>query len=327
MRISDVKVVLRRLVAINEPVLLIGHAGVGKTQIVRQIGEELNRPVKTVILSQLEPGDLIGLPVSVGGRTEFLRPSWLPSEDEENVILFLDELNRAPLYVRQGILQLVQEKQIGPHTLPKSLSIVAAMNPDMEGYQVNDLSDRALLSRFVVITVQNSAEDLACYLRAKGYTDEEIMPAIDVLEKRGIFSEDIPMPKLDCNPRTIERALRVMRCIADLSQELQYEVLSGIMGMAAADFIRNISGKQLKVEDFLEGRVEKIAEYPLTERITVMLRIIQEGLLEKVPQKVLDALSDEDWASILRNMKKEPSKYFDGFMQLRKVYPRAFEVA
>jgi len=123
MRISELKKVLAKLETIQEPVLLVGHAGVGKTEIVRQLAQETGRKLYTVILSQLEPGDLLGLPVTRDGVTEFLRPNWLPKEDER-AILFLDEINRAPIYVRQSIFQLVLDRQVGPHKLGMFLSLL-----------------------------------------------------------------------------------------------------------------------------------------------------------------------------------------------------------
>jgi len=78
----------------------------------------------------------------------------------KQVLLFLDELNRAPLDVRQSAMQLVLERQIHEHKLPmvcgEPTMIVAAINP-ADDYQVDEL-DPALLDRFLHVTVECDAK-------------------------------------------------------------------------------------------------------------------------------------------------------------------------
>ena len=75
-------------------------------------------------------------------------------------MLFLDELNRAQIDVRQSALQLVLEGQIHEHKLPivdgQKTFIVSAVNP-ADDYQVDEL-DAALLDRFLTIDVEADAE-------------------------------------------------------------------------------------------------------------------------------------------------------------------------
>jgi len=327
MRIGELKKVLKKLIEMNEPVLLVGHAGIGKTQLVYQIGQELEREVKTVILSQLEPGDMMGLPVSINGKTEFLRPSWLPGEQDEGTILFLDELNRAPVYVRQAVLQLIQEKRIGPHVLPNNLSIVAAANPETDDYIVSEMNDRALLTRFIILTVQNSPSDFCDYLQEKGYKVKNILAAVGTLDYLGIFTESIPLPRIVPNPRAFERALRVIENIEEFSYETELEVLSGILGPeGAAEFVRRLLSNVLSPEDFINCNVSKIKESQPMEKIMVVLTMVRDGIIDKVPHESLDALTDEEWASVLRNIANDPEKYAKGFAILRKAYPRIVEI-
>jgi hypothetical protein len=69
--------------------------------------------------------------------------------------LLLDELNRAPLDIRQAALQLILSKQIHQHTLPYFKGIpamvTACINPE-DGYQVEAM-DPALLDRFLTLNV------------------------------------------------------------------------------------------------------------------------------------------------------------------------------
>jgi MoxR-like ATPase len=77
----------------HTPVMLWGPPGVGKSQIVMQIGERHDLPVIDIRLSQMEPSDLRGIPFKQDGRVEWAVPSILPDAGRhgEQGILFLDK--------------------------------------------------------------------------------------------------------------------------------------------------------------------------------------------------------------------------------------------
>jgi len=81
----------------------------------------------------------------------------------KRITIFLDELNRAPLDVRQSAMQLVLERQIHEHKLPtvngQRTLVVAAINP-ADDYQVDEL-DPALLDRFLHAEIE---ADPKCWL-------------------------------------------------------------------------------------------------------------------------------------------------------------------
>jgi len=321
MRISELKKVLAKLETIQEPVLLVGHAGVGKTEIVRQLAQETGRKLYTVILSQLEPGDLLGLPVTRDGVTEFLRPNWLPKEDKR-AILFLDEINRAPIYVRQSIFQLVLDRQVGPHKLG-DVFIIAAANPDTEEYVVSDMNDRALLNRFVILSVSNDPVDFNSYMSQKGYEEKLSLVATRVLDRFGTFGEQVKLPPITLTPRGMERAVRVFDVIKDMDKLIQLEVLSGIIGQEpAAEFIRQMEADVLVEEDFLQANLVKIKMATHLEKVVVLLRMFEKGTILDVPKDVLDSINDEDWAAVIRNINAQSLKYLKTFVKFRTLYPR-----
>ena len=88
MRIKEAARVLPEIMKQGEVPILVGHAGVGKTQIVKEIASKTGRKLITLVLSQMEPGDLIGMPDRKGDRTVWLKPEWFP--EDGNSILFLD---------------------------------------------------------------------------------------------------------------------------------------------------------------------------------------------------------------------------------------------
>lgn len=160
MNIDSAKEIIKLASLADDTVLIEGSHGIGKSQIVRQFAIENNFHIEELFLSNQEVGDLIGIPFLENDITKWSTPIWLQRmrdahKNGKHCVLFLDELNRAPIDVRQSALQLVLERRIHEHELPtlnnKRTLVVAAINPADE-YQVDEL-DPALLDRFLYISV------------------------------------------------------------------------------------------------------------------------------------------------------------------------------
>ena len=159
----------------GEPVLIIGKHGIGKSQSVAEFAKENGYHYQPLFLSHQEVADLIGIPVEKDGKTIWTKPVWLTKMEEaaangKDCVLFLDELNRAQLDVRQVALQLVLDGEIHQHKLPSNTFIVAAINPtddDSNDYQVEEL-DAALLDRFLVVELEPDAKEWINYAIEKG---------------------------------------------------------------------------------------------------------------------------------------------------------------
>jgi MoxR-like ATPase len=139
----------------KQALLLIGDAGKGKSSLVRQVAESMGARLIDRRLSECEPSDLVGLPyLATEGKqkvTKFARPSWWPTDEDEKVILFLDELDRAKEDMQPVAMQLTLDRRAGDTVLPDNVMIVAAMNG--ERYQTAAV-DQALMSRFAVVEFQ-----------------------------------------------------------------------------------------------------------------------------------------------------------------------------
>lgn len=135
----------------NQPVLLVGGHGVGKSENLRQAAKRLGIGCIVRDLSLMEPPDLVGLPRVDGDRTRYLPPSFLPVEGTKGLLIF-EELNRCPPFMRQPALQLLTDRCLNDYVLPPGWLPVASINPAGGDYEVADL-DPALLSRFVQVGV------------------------------------------------------------------------------------------------------------------------------------------------------------------------------
>ncbi len=114
----------------HTPVMLWGPPGVGKSQIVMQIGQRHELPVIDIRLSQMEPSDLRGIPFKQGDKVEWAVPSILPDATAhgEAGILFLDEINSAAPSVSAAAYQLILDRRLGKFQVPDGWAIFAAGN-------------------------------------------------------------------------------------------------------------------------------------------------------------------------------------------------------
>ena len=135
---------------IKKPVLIRGRHGIGKSETVYQISEKMGLPVVERRASQMTEGDLMGLPSIDGESTKWNAPDWFKTACDQAVILFLDEVDRATMEVRQGIFELTDSRKLnGWHLHPETL-IMAAVNGGEHGanYSVGEM-DPAELDRWV----------------------------------------------------------------------------------------------------------------------------------------------------------------------------------
>jgi len=134
----------------HRTIMLEGRTGIGKTEFVRRFCREHGLDVTVLDLAAMDPPDLTGLPQIVENLTHFAVPAWLPTEGHG--VLFLDELNRAPLEVQQALYRLVLEGKLHEYSLPPGWVVWAAINPAEDDYQVTEL-DPALADRFRTVRV------------------------------------------------------------------------------------------------------------------------------------------------------------------------------
>lgn len=114
----------------HTPVMLWGPPGVGKSQIIAQIGERHNVPVIDIRLSQMEPSDLRGIPFKDDLLVEWAIPAMLPNPERhgEQGILFLDEITSAVPSVSAAAYQLILDRRLGEYSVPDGWAIFAAGN-------------------------------------------------------------------------------------------------------------------------------------------------------------------------------------------------------
>ena len=219
----------------EQNVMLVGRHGIGKSKILEEYYTKQGMKVVALFLGQMsDPGDLIGLPQKneKTGQTEFLLPYWFPS-DNQPVVLFLDELNRARPEVLQTIMDLTLNRTLAGKSLPPGSRIISAVNSG-EQYTLTEL-DPALVSRFNVYEFAPTVAEWLHWAEKTGI-DKRIIDFISENQNMLDGTEyDKSIMGLERSPdrRSWERLSNVMKNMTGMGQQ-ELEVISGIIGTAAA---------------------------------------------------------------------------------------------
>jgi AAA domain (dynein-related subfamily) len=156
MKPSKLYEALHALIGERVPLHIWGPCGVGKSQIVGQVADDLNFSFLDVRAVQLDPVDLRGLPRIASDQTEWVPPKFLPTTGKG--ILFLDELTSAPQMTQAGCYQLVLDRKLGEYVLPEGWVVIAAGNPASER-GVHFAMPRPLRNRFVHLELEADLDD------------------------------------------------------------------------------------------------------------------------------------------------------------------------
>lgn len=275
---SELKERLKKLAQLEEPpaVFLWGQPGIGKTQVVYQVGEELGLETKVMILSLMDPTELKGFlfPNREKGIVEMF-PLPFP---REKFILFFDEFNTAPVAVQNAALRIVLEKKIGDYALPRGTLIICSGNRPRDKVNVSKLSS-AMVNRAVHYLVTPNFDDFKKYWFAKGLPMEVIayleMYPHDLCHEPSI---DMPFP----TPRTWEMVGRIgdWKDLPTLCGLLGNEV-----GVKFSTFVENAFGIDELLQMVLAG--QKV--YPRTDEAEKSYMLVL-ALTEKANQSNLKVM-------------------------------------
>lgn len=339
MNIQEAKSLLPFAARVGDSVLITGKHGIGKSQVVEQFARESNYYSYPLFLSHQEVGDIIGNPITkvLDGVevTTWTVPIWLQRMREYAArgipcVLFLDELNRAPLDVRQSALQLVLEGKIHEHELPivngQKTFVVSAINPSDE-YQVDEL-DPALLDRFTCYEVEPDLKAFTQHGKEVGMN----RCIIDFLQNHPDRLHFTPQDGAGkgTSPRTWSKLNPYLD--QDIPPEMMYQVFKGRLGEAVGaqfhSFWRNYSDivtvediiSVIDREDFDES-VEQVRE--LTHSLEAIIKTeLAEQLADKKRATTYDllvflySLETEILMSYLKGIKGSDQKLYAAIAEL-----------
>jgi len=215
--------------------MLHGRPGVGKTQLVTDLGQRINAKLFDIRLTTIEPQDLRGLPYydHEAQKTVWYRPEDLPDDPKQPAILFLDELTAASPNLQPTVYGLLQERRVGRHVLPNSVFIVAAGNTVDDGAVAYEMGT-ALADRLIHLQVNADTKDwleryavdrglspiVTAFLRAR----PDLLDTTEQSLRRGDM--------IACTPRSWERVSDIVGAVED--KQLRHTMVAGTVGTAAA---------------------------------------------------------------------------------------------
>tara|TARA_Y100000296_G_scaffold24521_1_gene28915 strand:+ start:875 stop:1936 length:1062 start_codon:yes stop_codon:yes gene_type:complete len=298
--------VVPHVTAIKKPVLIRGRHGVGKSEVVYQFAESIGFPVVERRASQMTEGDLVGLPKTDGNVTSFCPPDWFKTACEEPVILFLDEVDRATIEVRQGIFELTDSRKLNGHRLHPQTLIFAAINGGEHGqqYQVGEM-DPAELDRWTVFDVEPSVEDWLAW--ANGRVDKMSWDFINSNRAHLEHKEDFEPNKVYPSRRSWERLSECLTA-ASLLEEASpalFNLSAAFVGFEAAvafnDFVQNYD-RQVSIKDILvDGELDKVKDFTINEHTALVEKMEANATFK-------EALPDEQVQNLAAYFLQLPSE-------------------
>lgn len=216
----------------HTPVMLWGPPGVGKSQMVAQIGVKHGVSVIDIRLSQMEPSDLRGIPFRTGELVEWATPAILPdaARHGEEGILFLDEITSAPPSVSAAAYQLILDRRLGEYKVPDGWAIFAAGNRQGDR-GVTYTMPAPLANRFSHFEVETNLDDWVAWAYANGI-DERVIGFLRFRPELLFDFDPAHNPVAFPSPRSWEFAHRGLQKFIDQPAILQ-GTLQACVGPAA----------------------------------------------------------------------------------------------
>jgi hypothetical protein len=279
---NGAKKALRKAFAKQRPLFLWGPPGIGKSDIIKQLGEELGAHVIDVRLSLWEPTDIKGIPYfdSNDGTMRWAPPSELPSKDfasnHKQIVLFLDEMNSAAPSVQAAAYQLILNRRVGTYELPDNVVIVAAGNRETDK-GVTYRMPAPLANRFVHLEMQVNWDDWFDWA-VNNKIHQDVIGYL-TFSKKSLY---------DFDPKSGSRAFATPRSWSFVSEllvdddtdtETLTDLTCGAVGEGLAiSFMahRKVASKMPNPQDILSGKVKKMDSKEISAMYSLTVSLCYE---------------------------------------------------
>ncbi len=218
--------------------MLWGTRGVGKSSVVRQVALEASVPLIDLRLTTIEPVDLRGALFADDElkKTVWFPPEFLPTPDQPQGILFLDELTAADQRLQTSAYSLILDRRVGDYQLPDGWMIIAAGNAAFHGAVSYDMGT-ALADRLFHFHVQSVIEAFLDYALSHNFAPE-VMAFLQIRpDKLDDTAQQLAQDHLTgASPRGWEDVSRVLTSTLQEAQK-QLFIQARIGAANAAEFL------------------------------------------------------------------------------------------
>jgi hypothetical protein len=299
----------------RRPMFLWGPPGIGKSEVVAQITQELGGFMIDLRLGQMDPTDIRGIPFfnKELGKMDWAPPIDLPDAELASqypiVVLFMDEMNSAAPAVQAAAYQLVLNRRIGKYVLPDNVVMVAAGNRESDK-GVTYRMPTPLANRFVHVEMR---ADFATW------QDWAVTHGVhkDVVGYLSFAKQDL----YDFDAKSSSRAFATPRSWTFVSELLEDEdlddatatdLIAGTIGEGLAvkfQAHRRIAGKLPRPEDILSGKEKELQVKEVSAMYSLVISLCYElkDALEvrKVDQKEFHSMADNFFGYMMKNFETE----------------------
>ena len=280
---------------LRHAILGLGAPGVGKSQVIKQIGEMLDYKVIDLRLAQMSEVEIGGLiyPNEDKTKTRWLSPEVLPDEerDGEKTILLLDEITSCPKRVQVAAYQLILDRRVGQYTLPEGTFVIGLGNrEDDEGVYIRLAGP--LADRFEILYIDADFDTwLTGYAILHGvhpYVQNYLTFKPEALHTQQKDSDNMVF----ATPRSWDRVSQILKVDSNLENPVVRHKIAGNVGEAeAAQFIRFIldTRNRISADYFLKER--KVPSDP--SEISILINVLVDKVSFLDMAFDVDDLSDE----------------------------------
>ena len=281
----------------QRPIFIWGPPGIGKSDIVSQISEDIDAYMIDVRLSFWEPTDIKGVPYYAANDNtmKWAPPAELPdakmAKKYKKIVLFLDEMNSAAPAVQAAAYQLILNRKVGTYKLPDNVLIVAAGNREADK-GVTYRMPAPLANRFVHLELKVDFDDWFSWA-VKNSIHEDVVGYL-TFAKKDLY---------DFDPKSPSRSFATPRSWSFVSELLEddddeattTDLVSGSVGEGlAVKFMahRKVSAQLPNPSDVLAGKVKTLdtkeisAMYSLTVSLCYELKEASDKSDKKFDDKV-----------------------------------------
>ena len=283
----------------KRPIFLWGPPGIGKSDIIHQIGGSMEALVIDIRLSLWEPTDIKGIPYYAANDNSMMwaPPQELPTAElakkHKWIILFLDEMNSAAPAVQAAAYQLILNRKVGQYTLPDNVLIVAAGNREADK-GVTYRMPAPLANRFVHLELRVDFDDWFAWAVAPQNNIHSDVVGYLTFAKKDLYDFDPKSPSRSfATPRSWSFVSELLE--DDDDEQTTTDLVSGSVGEGlAVKFMahRKVAATMPNPTDILDGKVKEMkakeisAMYSLTVSLCYELKEASNKNDKKFDDKV-----------------------------------------
>ena len=283
----------------KRPIFLWGPPGIGKSDIIHQIGTSMEALVIDIRLSLWEPTDIKGIPYYAANDNCMMwaPPQELPTAEMAKkhkwIILFLDEMNSAAPAVQAAAYQLILNRKVGQYVLPDNVLIVAAGNRDADKGVTYRMS-APLANRFVHLELRVDFDDWFAWAVAPQNNIHSDVVGYLTFAKKDLYDFDPKSPSRSfATPRSWSFVSELLE--DDDDEQTTTDLVSGAVGEGlAVKFMahRKVAATMPNPTDILDGKVKEMktkeisAMYSLTVSLCYELKESSDKADKKFDDKV-----------------------------------------